>query len=252
MRGTAVVTGASSGIGAEFARQLAARGHELVLVARRRERLDALAAELRERHSVAVDVHAADLSRPEEIEALANRIRATPDLALLVNNAGFGKGGRYWEAEAEGQLGMLRVHVEATARLDHAALPGMVERGRGGIINLGSVVGWAHLPRAAMYSSTKLWIADFSKILAQELCGTGVHIQALCPGFTRTEALEGKKLPGFLWLNADALVTASLRALDRGSGVCIPSLRYKLIAALLRSPLGALLVWLRRKIKRHK
>ncbi|MBE7557928.1 SDR family oxidoreductase [bacterium] len=252
MKSTAVVTGASSGLGAEFARQLAAKGFDLIIAARRRERLECLARELEQKHGVAVQVFAVDLTKPDVLEELARLIQSRSDVEILVNNAGYGAGGRYDQADTERQMGMIALHVTAAARLTRAALPQMVARGRGAVINMASVVAFAHLPGSTLYCTTKKWLVDFSRSIADELAGTGVHIQALCPGFTRTEAMEGKKLPEFLWLTCEEVVAASLRAAERGSGVCVPSFTYKLLVFILRSPLGGLLSWARMARKRRK
>src|ERR1043166_4771776 len=140
-RPLALITGASSGIGATFARQLAAQGYDLVLVARRTAKLDAIGAELRARHGIAAETLAADLTRDEDVSRVAARISASPDLALLVNNAGFGTRGLFYLTDAAQQEAMHRLHVIATERLTHAALAGMIERRHGGIINVSSVAG---------------------------------------------------------------------------------------------------------------
>lgn len=254
--GTAVVTGASSGLGAEFARQLAAQGYGLVLIARRRKLLEALAAELRGKNQTKAEVVVADLTDPVELERVAVHIEALPDLVLLVNNAGYGQAGRYDQADTVGQMGMIALHVVAAARLARAALPGMVARGRGGIINVASFVAFACIPEYIIYCSTKKWLVDFSIILAQGLSRTGVRVQALCPGFARTEAAEGKRLPQFFWMMPEEVVGASLRALSSGRVLCVPGMFYKIIVLilqipLLRSALGLLLVRVRMRLKRR-
>lgn len=251
-RGTAVVTGASSGLGREFAVQLGADGYRLVLIARRRELLLALAADLFQKSGTQVEVVVADLTDTAELESVAAHIEALPDLTLLVNNAGFGASGRYDETDTVKQMGMISLHVVAPARLTRVALPGMVARGRGGIINVASFVAFASIPKSIIYCSTKRWLVNFSTMLAQDLSGTNVRVQALCPGFTRTEALEGKRLPGFLWMTPEAVVRASLRALPSGRVLCVPGALYKLIVLVLRSPLGALLVNARMRLKRRR
>jgi short-subunit dehydrogenase len=240
----AVVTGASSGIGAVFARKLAARGFHLLLVARRRPRLEQLAAELPTR----AEIWPADLSEETCQTALAARLAAAPDLELLVNNAGFGARGNFFQVPLEAQDRMHRLHVMATMRLTHAALPGMVKRNRGGVINVSSVAAFAQSPGSASYCSTKAWMNTFTSALDLELRGAGsaVCVQALCPGFTYSEfhdtlGMDRATIPRALWLSADYVVEESLRGLDRGRVVVIPAWRYKAIAGLMRFVPRALL-----------
>jgi short-subunit dehydrogenase len=247
--GTAVVTGASSGIGREFARQLAADGYKLVVIARRREELSALAADLFGKYHSQVDVVTADLTDPAELERAAVVIETIPDLVLLVNNAGYGAGGRYDKADTWKQMGMIALHVAAPARLSRAALPGMVARGHGGIINVASFVAFAKIPGSIMYCSTKKWLVDFSVMLVHELSGTNVRVQALCPGFTRTEGMAAKRLPDFLWTAPETVVRASLCALPYGRVVYVPGILYKIIVLAMRTPLGPLLVRMRKPTK---
>jgi len=249
--GTAVVTGASSGFGAEFARKLAAQGYELVLIARRREQLEALAAELRRKNQTKAEVVVADLTNPAELERVAIHIEALPNLVFLINNAGYGAGGRYDQTDTKKQMGMIALHVVAAARLARAALPGMIARGYGSIINMASFVAFARLPESIIYCSTKKWLVDFSIMLAQSLSGTKVHVQALCPGFTRTEGTKGKRLPQFLLMTPDVVVRTSLQQLPSGRVLCVPGMFYKVIVWLLRSPLGSLLVKVRLRLKRR-
>ena len=238
--GTALVTGATAGIGREFCRQLAARGHDLVLVARDGERLDTLAAELRREHGVSAQALPADLSRDDAVDRVATLIAETPDLSLLVNNAGFGTTGFLVSTPAAPQEQMLRLHVLAPMRLTRAALPGLIARRRGGVINVSSIASFFYGAGAVNYSATKAYLTTFSEGLGAELKGTGVRVQALCPGFTRTEFHQrmgpaAGDRPRFLWLSAESVVAASLRQLERGGPViCIPGLRYKLLVGALR------------------
>jgi uncharacterized protein len=240
---TALITGASSGIGAAFARKLACLGYDLVLVARRADRLEALAHELRQANPIQVEVIPADLTDEDDILRLETRIAGMPNLALLVNNAGVGAEGRFYEADIGPQLDMIRLHVLASVRLARAALPGMVARGRGGIINVASVAGFMALPDNVTYCATKGYLITFSKALHLELAGTGVRVQALCPGFTHTEfhddlqEFDKSRTPAILWMPAEAVVDASLRGLARGKVVCIPGFGNRLIAAIGSSPL---------------
>ena len=250
---TALVTGGSSGIGATFARKLAALGYDLVLVARRADRLEALAAELRAGCGVQVATVPADLTRDADVARVEAVIRAIPNLDLLINNAGFGVEGRFSRADIEPQIDMIRLHVLASVRLARAALDGMIARRRGGIINVASVAGFLALPGSVNYCATKGYLITFSRALALELGGTGVRVQALCPGFTHTEFhddlkdFDKRRSPSFLWMPADAVVTSSLAGLARNEVVCIPGLGNRLLAVLGSSPLTDLVApWLLR------
>lgn len=239
---TALITGASSGLGASFARQLAARGYQLILVARRQERLERLAAELGARHALRVEVLPADLSQTAGIERVVERIVGQPTLDLLVNNAGFGTTGPFTASDPARQLAMIQVHVVASVRLCQAALPGMIRRGRGSIINVSSVVALLPpLPGNVTYTATKSYLARFSEALQLELSGSGVRVQALCPGLTRTEFHSSPEFkdfgpartPALLWMTADQVVSRSLRALENGRGVIyVPGWQNKLIVLL--------------------
>jgi short-subunit dehydrogenase len=245
--GTAVVTGASSGLGEVFARELASRGYDLVLVARRAGILRAFAREWRQAHGVRVDVWPADLSDDAAIAALADRIAARKDITLLINNAGFGHGGRFYEVDFRPQRDMMHVHMIATAHLTRAVLPQMVERNRGAVINVASVAAFAIVAGNAMYDTTKCWTVKFSLAMAEELRGTGVKIQALCPGFTHTgfhsapvfeESYKRFDIPGFLWGTSEKVVAASLGALRRKKVVVIPVWYNKILALAPRLPFG--------------
>jgi len=248
--GTALITGASSGLGESFGRRLASLGYDLILVARREDRLRELAAVWMAKHDIRVEVEAADLSRDEDIIRVEGRIRARTDLTLLVNNAGFGAGGLFQGIDIEKQADMIHVHVVATARLLAAVLPQMVERGHGGVINVASVAAFAVIPTSAMYGSTKAWVVAFSRAVALGLRGTGVRVQALCPGFTITgfhdtpeyKNFKRAAIPRFLWMKADDVVAASLRALEkREKAVFIPGLANRVLAWIPRLPFGAAL-----------
>jgi len=240
---TALITGASAGMGAEYARQLAAAGTNLILVARRLDRLEELARRLREKHALAIECLQADLAAPEGIERVEHRIADTETLDLLINNAGFGGGkGSFVEREAGHHLGMVQVHIATTVRLCRAALPGMIARGRGGVINLASIAAFSSLS-GPMYSGTKAFLVMFSENLQSELLGTGVCVQALCPGMTHTEFHEVANIdkaivPKPFWMTAEEVVRISLRRLGRGA-VCVPGWKNKTIAFLMRCPLTA-------------
>jgi short-subunit dehydrogenase len=225
----AVVTGASSGIGEVFARRLSGRGYGLLLVARRRERLEELAAELGHAEPLA-----ADLTCETGLEEVAERIAAQPNLEFLVNNAGFGTLGLFHQTELAGQDRMHRLHVLATMRLAHAALPGMVERKRGSMINVSSVSAFFHNPSSVSYCATKAWINSFTEGLHIELksIGSPVRVQALCPGFTYSEfhdvlGVNRKRIPASFWMRAEDVVDESLRALHHNRLIVIPGWRYR-------------------------
>lgn len=233
---TALITGASSGIGATFARQVAARGCDLILVARRRDKLEQLAGELAGLYKVRVESIATDLTVDEDVAAVEGKIRETSNLDLLINNAGFGSRGRFWETDPAGQRQMHSLHILATLRLTQAALPGMVRRGRGGIINVSSVAGFGATPGSASYCATKAWMNTFTEAIALELesAGSRVRVQALCPGFTHTEfhdaaGMDRGVIPRGWWMAAEQVVAESLRGLDNGMVFVVPGLRYKLL-----------------------
>jgi len=237
MSETALVTGPTAGIGASFAQQLAARGYDLVLVARDRERLEKTAAELRATYTVEVEVLAADLSDRTELARVEARLsdRDRP-VDLLVNNAGFGLKGRFLDNSVDAETAMLDVLVTAVLRLSHAALSAMAERGHGGVINVSSVA--AFLPRGS-YSAAKAWVNSFSEWAAHEYRSRGVTVMALCPGFTKTEFHERMDVsrgsaPDFMWLDADKLVETALSDYDKGRVYSIPSAQYKVIATASR------------------
>jgi short-subunit dehydrogenase len=241
----ALVTGASAGLGAEYARQLAARGTALVLSARRADRLEALARELRAAHGVPVEVVPADLETEEGTARLERLLAGGPAVDLLVNNAGYGGRTGFVRGEAADHVAMARVHVEATLRLTRAALPGMIARGRGAVVNVASVAAFSPFS-GAMYSGTKAFLVMFSDNLQGELRSKGVAVQVLCPGLTHTEfhAAAGMDLsgvPSFAWMTAGRVVAISLRRLGRGV-VCVPGAVNKALAFLMRCPATAVLV----------
>jgi hypothetical protein len=242
-RGIAVVTGASSGIGEAFARRLAREGYDLLLIARRRERLETLAAQLRQRHDVAVDVMSADLAQPADIERAAQHIGRLDHLTLLVNNAGFGTVGQFAQTDIGGQVGMIQVHVLAPVCLARAALPQLIRR-QGALVNVSSISAFMPFGGSVVYSAVKAFLNKFTLTLREELRGTGVRVQAVCPGFTLTEfhdALGGRPpIPAPLWMSAEAVVDCSLRDLARGRVICVPGVLNQaivLMAQVLPRPL---------------
>ncbi|MGD0256189.1 MAG: SDR family oxidoreductase [Acidimicrobiales bacterium] len=230
---TALVTGASAGIGAAFVRKLAADGLDQVLVARNEDRMNAQAEQLRASHGVKVEVLRADLATDEGIEAVEDRVRSVD---LLVNNAGFGNTGAFLEVPVEDELRMLKVHCEAVLRLTHAALPGMIKRAKGGVINVASVAAFAV---RGTYGASKAWVLSFSRGAAADLSGQGVHVMALCPGFVHTEfhqraGMGVSNVPKFMWLDADYVVSVALRDFRRGVGVSTPGAQYKTVVGFTR------------------
>jgi short-subunit dehydrogenase len=233
----ALITGASSGIGAAFARRLATDGYNLILVARRRDRLDALATEIQGQTGRSVEVLVADLSQPIGVQQVVERIQACENFALLVNNAGFGQSGKFWLDDEQGQLAMVQVHVAATVRLSRAALPAMVARQKGAIINVSSVSAFVARGSASLYHATKACLNALSQGLALELRGTGVKVQALCPGFTHTEFHDTPEykdfrrtsIPAFMWMTPQQIVDASLADLKKGKVISIPGFWYRFL-----------------------
>jgi short-subunit dehydrogenase len=236
----AVITGGSSGIGATFARRLAP-DHNLLLVGRRKERLEQLAAELSRTYGSHVEVMAADLTVEHDLAALAERLESAKDLALLVNNAGFGSRGRFWEAPIEMQEQMHRLHIMAPLRLTHAALRNMVLHDFGAIVNVASVAAFIRSSGSTSYCSTKSWMTVFTETLHLELRSirSNVVVQALCPGYTYSEfhdtlGVNREKLaPRSFWLTAEEVVDASLEGLRRRKLFVVPGWRYRLLTSLV-------------------
>ncbi len=226
---TALITGASSGIGTEFARQLAARGHGVTLVARRRERLDALAKELKEEHGVRADVSVCDLSSAAARGRMIGAVkRRGLDVDILVNNAGFGSGGLFHELDPEAELSMVRTNVEAVLHLCTEFVPRMVERGHGAVLNVASVAAFQPVPRQATYAATKAFVLSFTDGLTADLHGTGVTATSLCPGPVPTEFGDVAdidenllNLPG-VSVSPDDIAKAGIDGMDGGKRVVIP------------------------------
>jgi hypothetical protein len=229
---TALVTGASSGIGAELARGLAQRGHGLTLVARRESRLSELAAELSGAHGVRVEVIGADLGDPAERERLAAEIETRGlTVETLVNNAGFGNSARLNQADRERILEMVRLNCEALVDLQARYTPGMVERGRGAVLNVASTAAFQPIPGTAAYAATKAFVLSLSEATHAELSGAGVTVTALCPGPVKTEFAEvagvggaEESLPGVFWTPVDEVARMAIEGLEKGRRVVVPGL----------------------------
>lgn len=236
------ITGASSGIGAEFARKLASK-HDLLLIARRKDRLEQLRSALSVNSQSQVEILQADLTNEQDLAAAADRIRHDERLSLLINNAGFGTLGRFWEAPLETQERMHRLHVMATVSLTHAALRNMVPRDLGGIINVASVSAFVRNAGTVGYAATKTWMTAFTEGLYLELEGvrSNIAVQALCPGFTYSEfhptmGVARERLGGSsMWLTAEQVVDASLDGLAKRKLFVVPGWRYRFIVSFLNS-----------------
>ena len=279
-RPLAVITGASSGIGAEFARQLAARGYDLLLIARREDRLQALAQELagsrgparRGRQMSFAEICVADLSLETGRVRVAARIAQAPNLALLVNNAGFGMQGLFEEADLPSTDQMHQLHILATLDLTHAALRNFKVQNsntaRRGIINVSSVAAFEQAPFNVTYCASKAWINSFTKGLSMELAAApprspGIHrfpriqLQALCPGYTHSEfhdllGMDRRTIPKFLWCTAELVVSESLRGFDRGQLIVVPGWQYRAVIRLIQLTPGPWMRWIAIRFARKR
>jgi short-subunit dehydrogenase len=237
----ALITGASAGIGAEFARQLAARGCDLVVTARRGERLRALASELHARHGVDVQTIADDLSERAAPARIVTAATRRGPIDTLINNAGYGVPGRYGRVDWDTHARFMQVLVDAPLQLCHLLLPGMRDRGYGRIINVASLAGLVPAtPGNTLYAPAKAFLMRVSQALALENCAHGIHVCALCPGFTHSEFHDVSqarglvsKLPRWMWTDADEVVRAGLDALERGRVVCVPGRFNRAIKVLM-------------------
>ncbi|MFH1452472.1 MAG: SDR family oxidoreductase [Armatimonadota bacterium] len=238
---TALITGASSGIGEVFAKKLASLGYNLVLTARRKNLLEKLACRLEAKYSVNAEVLTADLSKLTDIIKLEKQIALMNDLYILINNAGFGTSpGYFYKSNIDKETDMITVHITAMLRLTHAALPKMISHGEGVIINVSSMAGFTPVPKGINYGATKCFMSFFSEGLSAELKGTGVKVQALCPGFTYTgfhDTSEYKsdhrdKIPKILWMNAEDVVNESMEALNKNKVIVIPGFKNRLLKTM--------------------
>jgi uncharacterized protein len=234
---TALITGPSSGIGRGFADAFARKGFDLVLVARDEARLMALADGYADQFGVRVEVLVADLAVREQVDVVAARLRDRDrPVTALVNNAGFGLRRAFLHADVEDEQRVLDTMVTAVLRLTHAAVPVMVERGSGMVINVSSVASWI---TGGTYSAAKSWVTVFSESLAQELAGTGVRVTAVCPGFVHTEfheraGIDMTAMPEWMWLDVQTVVSQALRDVARRRPVSVAGPQYKAFSAVLR------------------
>jgi uncharacterized protein len=241
---TALITGASSGFGAAFARRLATEGYDLVLVARDERRLADLAADLASRHGVTATPVPADLSTDDGCAAV-EKCLADP-VEMLVNSAGLSLNRSFAKSTVEAETRLLRLNVHAVMRLTLTALPGMVARGRGDVINVSSVAGFAAVMPGSTYSASKAWVTNFSESVAHSVRPHGVRVMALCPGYTHTEfhdraGIDMSKTPEWMWLQVDQVVVDALRDLRRGKVVSVPDWKYKVVVFGMRHLPRALL-----------
>ncbi len=239
-KGLAVVTGAAGGLGTSFAKKLAARGYRLLLVDRRIAPLEELCESIRSEFNVSAEPFAADFAVRDEVKKLAKLLAQSNDLELLINNAGFGNINHFVDTDPEVIASMVDVHVIAPMMLTRAVLPGMMERNSGGIINVSSLSAWFHSAGNTHYGATKICLAAFTVSLHEELRGTNVRVQALCPGFVRTQFHDAESMKEFkrfspaapLWACADDVAEFSLRRLSSKQPVAIPGFGYRVIGRL--------------------
>ena len=241
--GVALITGASSGIGAEFSRQLAAQGFDLMLVARRQEKLDSLSKELQEKFSINAEVLIADLSNSADNNMMVSKIKNIENLDVLINNAGFGIMNKFLDSELNKLVDMITVHFTSPVMFCHSAIPIMLKRKRGVIINTSSMAVFL-LQGGLMYSNTKAAVTSFSELLGKDIKGKGIYIQCLCPGFTRTEFTEPDlmkgvhkmidMLPAEMWMTAEEVVSLSLASVKNRDIIFIPGEHNAIQAKKLR------------------
>jgi short-subunit dehydrogenase len=226
----AMVTGASSGIGEAYAKLLASLGYDLIMIARRKDRLERLAGELRDKFGVSVTVLQGDLCSNDDISAIEGIVRNTPQLSVLINNAGFGTLGQFVEVDICKSLNMIALHVTAATRLTKAALSGMLARREGTIVNVSSAAPFLPVSGNVIYNATKAYLISFSESLQLEVESAGISVQALCPGFTRTgfhsvdeyKSVDFSTIPAFLWMSPEKVVAQSWQAVGKRKVIFIP------------------------------
>lgn len=246
-RETAVVTGASRGIGEAFARYLAGLGYNLILVARSYKRLAFIADELMRQHAIGVEVIQADLSDMLDIKRVEKRLACHSHIDFLVNNAGFGAAGTFTDSNLHVHQAMINLHVAACAHLVAAVLPGMISRRHGVIINVSSMAAFLPRPKKAMYCSTKAFLVTFSRAINDEVATHGVRVLALCPGYTRThfnsspggkEGIVMQKLPRILCMSPEKVVRNAIKTLSKRSSVCVPGIANRMLLFITRTRIG--------------
>lgn len=255
---TALITGASSGIGAEFAREYARRGYNLLLTGRRQEKLETISRETKSLQNIEVEQFILELGDDGETDKLAETIRNRNDIEILVNNAGFGYNNYFHESDIAQQETMLRVHISAPLKLIHAVLPQMLNRNKGAIINVSSLVAWIQIPGSSTYSASKLYLKQFTENLKVELMDTDIKFQVLAPGLTQTDfhkrvGMEkpNQKNKGLArWMSAQKVVQTSLNTLSRNKTVIIPGFNNRLIIFLLKLIPEQLRIYLATKASR--
>jgi short-subunit dehydrogenase len=239
---TAVITGAAGGLGAQFCWQLAQQGYDLLIIDREQQTLDKLAAEITSKHDVAVDPRCVNLVDQAAVKALAQHLQSLPEVSLLVNNAGFGQSKYFVDIDVENHVDMVNLHVHTPVRLCHAVLPAMIHRDRGAIINVASLSAWTPCAGIVQYSATKQYLVTFSEAVKEELKGTQVTIQALCPAFVKTaffdtevmDTFNEKQVPRWLWTTPEEVVRYSLKRLRQV--IVIPGLACRILGRLMRMP----------------
>lgn len=242
-KGLAVVTGAAGGLGSCFAKKLAARGHRLLLIDRRSTQLHEICESLSAEHGIEAESYAVDLCNRDEVLLLGERLEQMPDVELFINNAGFGNADYFADTDPVALVGMADLHVVAPTILIRSVLPGMLERNRGNILNVSSVGGWFHSAGNVQYGATKNFLSVLTQSLQQEMRGTDVRVQALCPGFVRTGFHSADGMKGFqkspathMWMTADEVVDYALAKLSTKQVLLIPGFGYKIVARLARMP----------------
>ena len=246
-QGIALITGASSGIGAAFAGKLSEIGFNTILVARRELLLREIAEKLEKTYNIKAEVLVADLSTDGGISLVEKRINELNNLSMLINCAGFGVKGFFQENNLDKRLDMINVHITATVRLTHTVLSGMLNHKKGTIINVSSLGAFMYSPSSSIYSASKMFLITFTRVLEVELRGSGVQVLTICPGFTHTSfhdvsGHDKNKIPNFLWMNAESVVKKSLKALKRKKIIFIPGFKNRTFLRLFRFPLTSWLV----------
>lgn len=239
---TTLITGASSGIGEAFAKELASQNYDLVIIARRKDRLLELARELKSNYSISVDVIPADISTEKGIEEVEEYIKKAKNLDILINNAGFGTRGNFSDVSPEKSINMINVHVLAPTRFCRAVLPGMIKRNQGSIINVSSLAALYPIKGNTIYKATKAYLNMFSRSLQNELKNFNIRVQALCPGFVYTgfhdtdefKDFDRSSVPKWLWMSAEEVVKQSLKALRKNKVIFIPGIKNRILAGLLK------------------